>query len=209
MSKLDWQSRIVGHGRQSADQFTHNPDNPKYHPPAQRDVLRGIISEVGQVAPVIVNRQTGYLVDGHERVWLALETNAEVDYIEIDVSPAEEKYILATLDPVGYMARHDGALLDNLLQSIESNNESVQGLLIELREEAEDLLALPASTSKDDNPSKRKIGHAVIKVALSIKQVEVLEQAILATGQLNRSLAITEICEFYLEKRQLNLPSES
>ena len=56
-TEINWRSRIVGHGKQAADQFTHHPSNPKFHPEAQRATLRGAINEVGQVAPVIVNRR--------------------------------------------------------------------------------------------------------------------------------------------------------
>jgi hypothetical protein len=130
--QAEWRSRIVGHGRKRADQFTHNPRNPKFHPVEQRNTLRGVIGEVGQVAPVIENVRTGYLVDGHERVWLALETNAEVDFIQIDVDESEEAYILSTLDPVGWMATHDKEQLDALLRDVATSDEAVMQMLAEL-----------------------------------------------------------------------------
>lgn len=131
---IDWKSRIVGHGKQPADQFLHHPDNPKYHPENQRAALAGAISEIGFISPVIVNRTTGYLIDGHERVFLALDTNAEVDYIEVELSPDEEAYALVTLDPIGHLARHDSAKLDALLRDVQTGDEAVMTMLSELAE---------------------------------------------------------------------------
>jgi ParB-like chromosome segregation protein Spo0J len=131
---IDWRSRIVGHGKQPADQFMHHPDNPKHHPENQRAALAGAINEIGFISPVIVNKRTGYLVDGHERVWLALDTNAEVDYVEVDLSPDEEAYALVTLDPIGHLARHDAAKLDALLRTVQSGDENVLQMLSELAE---------------------------------------------------------------------------
>ncbi|HOJ21828.1 MAG TPA: hypothetical protein PLY56_09860, partial [Armatimonadota bacterium] len=92
-----WRNRIVGYGEQPASQFLANPNNWRIHPQAQREALRGALNEVGWVQAVIVNRRTGYLVDGHERVWQALQNgDALVPYIEVDLSPEEEAYVLAT-----------------------------------------------------------------------------------------------------------------
>jgi hypothetical protein len=132
MTDAVWRNRIVGHGVKPADQFTHHPSNPKFHPPEQRAALRGAIAEIGVIAPVIENVRTGYLIDGHERVWLALETNEDVPYIQVDLDADEEAYALATLDPIGMMARHDAEKLDALLREVNSAEAGVQALLASL-----------------------------------------------------------------------------
>jgi hypothetical protein len=131
-----WRNRIVGHGVKPASQFLANPRNVRIHPQAQRDALHGALNEVGWVAPVVENVRTGMLVDGHERVWQALQDDADVPYIEVDLSEAEEAYVLATLDPIGAMALTDKDKLDELLQDVQSGEAAVQKLLGEVAERA-------------------------------------------------------------------------
>lgn len=68
-----WRNRIVGHGEQPASQFLANPNNWRVHPQSQRDALHGALNEVGWVQQVIVNRRTGYLVDGPGREVVPIE----------------------------------------------------------------------------------------------------------------------------------------
>lgn len=132
-----WQNRIVGQGVKPADQFQANPNNWRKHPMAQREALRGVLNEVGWVQQVIENVRTGHLVDGHERVWNALQNdNAEVPYIQVDLSEADEALVLATLDPIGAMATTDAAQLDALLHEVQTGDAAVQTMLAELAQEA-------------------------------------------------------------------------
>jgi DNA modification methylase len=132
-----WRNRIVGEGEQPASQFVANPANWRAHPQAQRDAMRGALNEVGWVQRVVVNRRTGYLVDGHERVAQALQNgDAAVPYVEVDLDEAEEAYVLATLDPIGAMAATDAAKLDELLHEVQSGEAGVQAMLAELAEQA-------------------------------------------------------------------------
>jgi DNA modification methylase len=132
-----WANRIVGHGVKEASQFQANDKNWRTHPQAQRDALHGALNEVGWVAPVVENKRTGLLVDGHERVWQALQNgDAPVPYVEVDLSPEEEGYVLATLDPIGAMAAADKEQLDALLREVQSGEAGVQAMLAELAEDA-------------------------------------------------------------------------
>jgi hypothetical protein len=127
----------VGEGEQPASQFAANPANWRTHPQAQREAMRGALNEVGWVQRVIVNRRTGYLVDGHERVWQALQNgDAQVPYVEVDLDEAEEAYVLATLDPLGAMAQADAKALDELLREVQSSEAGVQAMLSKLAAEA-------------------------------------------------------------------------
>jgi len=132
-----WENRIVGQGTKPASQFMANPKNWRTHSQAQKDALHGALNEVGWVAPVIENVRTGMLVDGHERVWQALQNDdAEVPYVEVDLDEAEEAYVLATLDPIGAMATADTAKLDELLREVQSSEAGVQAMLAEVAEKA-------------------------------------------------------------------------
>lgn len=124
-----------------ADQFQAHPRNWRTHPPQQRRALATSLNNVGWVGAVLVNRQTGHLLDGHERLWQALEQGDEtpVPYIEVDVSEDEEHLILATLDPIGAMAETDAEMLAGLLAELgdvpEFDAEDVSALLAEIAEQ--------------------------------------------------------------------------
>lgn len=132
-----WANRIVGHGVKEASQFQANDKNWRVHPQAQREALHGALNEVGWVAPVVENVRTGLLVDGHERVWQALQNgDAPVPYVEVDLDEAEEAYVLATLDPLGAMAQADAKALDELLREVQTGEAGVQAMLAELAAQA-------------------------------------------------------------------------
>jgi len=124
-----------------ADQFQAHPRNWRTHPPAQRRALATSLNKVGWVGAVLVNRQTGHLLDGHERLWQALEQGDDtpVPYIEVDVSEDEEHLILATLDPIGAMAETDAEMLAGLLAELgdvpEFDAEDVSALLAEISDQ--------------------------------------------------------------------------
>jgi hypothetical protein len=158
MEQTVWRNRIVGEGVKPASQFMANEKNWRVHPQAQRDALHGALNEVGWVAPVIENVRTGYLVDGHERVWQALQNDdAEVPYVQVDLSPEEEAYVLATLDPIGAMALADNEKLDELLQEVQSGEAGVQALLGELAQQA----GLYAAGASSDAPEFREYDESV------------------------------------------------
>ena len=75
-----WKTKIVGHDRVAPDQLLAQPLNFRTHPQAQRDALAAAIDEVGFIRSVTVNKTTGHLLDGHERVWQAL-TSEHADLI--------------------------------------------------------------------------------------------------------------------------------
>src|SRR5262245_5153725 len=93
-----------------------NPKNWRLHPRHQSDAVTAALDRVGWVQPVIVNKRTGHLVDGHLRVALALsrdEVTIPVSYVDLDEE--EERLVLATLDPLGALAGQDEAALKGLL----------------------------------------------------------------------------------------------
>lgn len=145
-----WQNRIVGYGEEAPDQLLANPQNWRIHPTPQQDQLGGVLKTVGVVQNIIVNRRTGFLVDGHLRVQLALRTNQPsipVTYVDLDES--EEALILATLDPLAALAATDQEQLDALLASVSTDDANVQALLDSLS--GADAIT-PGLTDPDDVP---------------------------------------------------------
>lgn len=137
MSKLNpFTNRIIAYGTKPADQFQANPHNYRTHPQKQRDAVQASLRELGWIGVVVENRRTGQLIDGHERVWQALANNEDVPYIEVDLSPDEEKLALAIFDPITYMAETDTAILDALLRDVNTGEAALQELLAGLAEDA-------------------------------------------------------------------------
>ena len=130
---MNWRNRIVGEGEEAPDQLLANPRNVRIHPGEQQDALRGSLAEVGWIQRVIVNKRTGFVVDGHARVKLALRNEqATVPVVYVDLSEEEEALILATYDPIGAMAATDKQLLDDLLREVQTGDEALGKLLDDL-----------------------------------------------------------------------------
>lgn len=133
----EWRNRIVGEGEEAPDQLLANPANWRVHPKAQQDALAGVLDEVGWVQRVIVNQRTGHLVDGHLRVALALRDDAAtVPVLYVDLDEAEEKLVLATIDPVAALAVPDAEKLRDLLNDVQTGNAAVQQMLADLGAES-------------------------------------------------------------------------
>ena len=125
-----WANRITGHADVAPDQLLANPDNWRKHPTFQRKALAGVLREVGLVQSVIVNQRTGRLVDGHLRVELAMEQGqATVPVVYVDLSEADERKILATIDPVAALAETDGQALAAILANVTTEDDGLQALL--------------------------------------------------------------------------------
>src|SRR5450759_4699852 len=130
---VPWRSRIVGSGEEAPDQLVANPLNWRTHPGPQRDALRGSLNEVGWVQQILVNRQSGHVVDGHARVEEALtRREPTVPVLYVDLDPEEEALVLATLDPISAMATADTAKLEELLAGISVDDAGLLALLGDL-----------------------------------------------------------------------------
>jgi DNA modification methylase len=131
-----WRNRIVGTGEVAPEQLVPNPANWRTHPTDQQQALSGALSEVGWVAQVLVNQTTGHVVDGHLRVKLAIsrgEPSVPVLYVEL--TEAEERLVLASLDPIGAMAEAETLALGELLGNLESVDGELRSLLDRLAAE--------------------------------------------------------------------------
>lgn len=101
---------------------------------AQREALKAVIQEIGFIRSVTVNRRTGNLIDGHERVWQALTSEQPLIDVEyVDLSEEDERKALATLDPISEMAVTDPAKLDELLRDVQTGSAALQEMLAGLQ----------------------------------------------------------------------------
>lgn len=130
-----WKNRIVGHGEVDPRTLKANPLNWRKHPEEQQSALNTVLGEIGWVDGVLVNRTTGLIIDGQGRVELAVkrkEKSIPVDYVEL--TEAEERKILAVLDPIGDMAEADDDRMERLRREIEGDGGDLDSILGELEE---------------------------------------------------------------------------
>jgi hypothetical protein len=124
-----FKNRIVGYDTKPADQFTANPLNYRKHPQRQRDAVNASLRELGWISTVVENVTTGNVIDGHERIWQALQRNEDVPYLKVELSEAEERLALAVFDPITNMAETDAAILDDLLREVNTGEAALQQVL--------------------------------------------------------------------------------
>jgi len=151
-----FKNRIVRYDVKRADQFTMNPENWRRHPQRQRDALKGSLSTLGWVKPVIENQRTGYVLDGHERIWNALPNNDLVPYIVVDLSEEEEKLALAILDPLSELATMDPQQFVLLADQVPEDllgDPAIRKELGELRALAASMVPSPEPGEGGDTPA--------------------------------------------------------
>jgi DNA modification methylase len=151
-------SRIVGHGEEAPDQLLANPLNFRRHPGHQLDALRGSMGELGWVKSVIVNRRTGYVLDGHARVEEAIRQRIKTIPVEyVDLTPEEERIALAVLDPITEIAIRDQDALNTLLADVQAKDPQLQAFLESLGKEPEVTILPDADLDAVPEPPKDPI----------------------------------------------------
>ena len=124
-----WKNRIVGTGLVDAAELLANPRNWRLHPDNQREALDKVLGTVGWVQNVIVNRRTGFVVDGHLRADLAISKGEKVPVQYVDLAPEEESLILATFDRLTAMAGVDSEKLSELVEEAAEAFPDIQEIL--------------------------------------------------------------------------------
>ncbi len=131
---MEWSSRLIGDDEVDPSTLNPNPLNWRVHPQHQRDTLKSVLGEVGWVQRIIVNQRTGNVVDGHARVEEAIaEQQSSIPVTYVDLDENEERLILATLDPLSAMAEQDSQTLQAVIDSLETEDDFLAGVLASLR----------------------------------------------------------------------------
>ena len=106
-----------------------NPKNWRRHPKVQADALRGLLDEIG-IADALLARELPdgrlQLIDGHLRA----ETmpDEEVPVLVLDLNEEQADRLLLTLDPLAAMATADNQRLNDLLDTVRSDDPAVLAL---------------------------------------------------------------------------------
>ena len=137
MNNTSFRDRIKGLRKIHASDLVPHPMNWRRHPEAQREALRGVLSEVGIVdVPICRELPDGrlQLLDGHLRQEVL--GDAEISVLVLDIADdTEAAKVLATLDPIAAMAEASTRELDQILRMVDTGSAAVQEMLAELAED--------------------------------------------------------------------------
>jgi hypothetical protein len=200
-----WRNRIVGHAEVNPQELKPNPKNWRLHPAAQREALAGVLAEVGWVQDVIVNQRTGFVIDGHARIDMAIVTGEMVPVVYVDLSAKEEALVLASLDPLTSMAMADEAALAPLIAQVESESTALTALLNSMLDQATVTQIRDAETAAAGESDAESTGRLsqereqAVKAVFMVDELRTVERAIRAVGEPARGRALVAICEAYLE----------
>tara|TARA_Y100001973_G_scaffold72485_1_gene105715 strand:+ start:1414 stop:2046 length:633 start_codon:yes stop_codon:yes gene_type:complete len=151
--------RIKEFRRVPSAELIANPKNWREHPPDQRKALQGVLDEVG-IAGALLARETDSgleLIDGH----LRSEIDAASDWpvLVLDVDQREADILLASVDPIGALAKTNADHLAALIGQLETDNENLESLLSDLDKTLPTQIAEgetdPDEVPEDDQVEKR------------------------------------------------------
>jgi len=120
--------RIKDFRRVQSSEILPNPKNWRTHSDTQRNAMRGVLAEVG-IAGAVLARETAdglMLIDGHLRVE---ELEQDVPVLVLDVTEEEADKLLAVFDPIGNLAGKDESLWEQLVESMEFDNEQLAAMI--------------------------------------------------------------------------------
>jgi len=130
---VKWDDRITGFDRIPAKSIKPHPHNFRTHPERQRNIVTGLLNEVGWIDAVIVNETTGNLIDGHLRLEQALAMDNDVPVLFVKLSEAEEALALTTLDKSAELAGVDVDNLEILVNKIDVHDVAVQSFVKDIQ----------------------------------------------------------------------------
>jgi len=105
-----------------------------------------------------VNKRTGLVVDGHLRVELALaRKEGLVPVVYVDLDEAEERLVLASLDPLAAMATTDASMLAGLIADVKVDDAALAAMLAGLGlTQAKDGLTDPDAVPEEVEPISKR-----------------------------------------------------
>lgn len=200
-------NRIVGHRKIRAGDLVPHEGNWRDHPQGQQDALLGVMQEVGFARSLL-----GYelpdgrvkLIDGHLRQSLLPDMIVDVEIL--DVTEAEAKLLLATVDPLSAMAESNRESLTTLLSGMTSQSDAVKSLLATLSAGAGAILDVGESVLPDLPVGDRE-AFRQMTFTLSDSQAEVVKAAMAQAPQTSsenansNGNALAHIAEAYLAGR--------
>lgn len=177
-----------------AGDLTPHPLNWRRHTKGQRAALQGALNNVSWAGAALYNEQTQKLLDGHLRRDM-MPPDEEIPVLVGSWTPEQERYILATLDPIAALAEADEETFKSLLQGAGDLQSEIQAVL-----DAGEDFAVADMDRATINPSSGPVANSpgVIKFVVSVQDVGFIEKAIGLTGERNRGKAFAAIARQFL-----------
>jgi hypothetical protein len=153
---MNIRNRVIDMRQVPASSLRPNPLNWRTHPVEQRDVLRGVLAEIG-IAGAVLTRQCEdgalELIDGHLRIE---ELGDQiVPCIVTDLTVEEARKLLVVYDPIGDLAVADAAKLNELLHEIEVQSPALLQMMERLA--AEHLPQPDAEPEAKPEPAEKQL----------------------------------------------------
>jgi hypothetical protein len=122
-------NRITRHVRMRAGDLVPHELNPRIHRDAQRAALAASLDEIGFARSLLAYQLPDgrlKLIDGHLRA--DLNPEMEVDVEVLDLTDAEARALLLSLDPITLLADYDAIVLDQLRQQTTTSSDALNNL---------------------------------------------------------------------------------
>ncbi|NNJ10547.1 ParB N-terminal domain-containing protein [Chloroflexales bacterium ZM16-3] len=130
-------NRIVSYADVNPSTLLEHPDNLVIHTAEQEAQMLHLLQTVGWAARVLVNKNTGRIIDGHMRVAVAQQNGvATVPVAYLDLSEAEERKALLYLKRTTGLARIDPVNLEELMASVVTPDAMVAQMMASFAAEA-------------------------------------------------------------------------
>jgi hypothetical protein len=164
-------NRIKEHRKVRLGDLVPHELNPRVHAPEQREVLRQLYQEVGFARSVLAYELPDgrlKLIDGHLRA--ALTPDEIVDVEVLDVTDAEARTLLLSIDPLAELATCEEKELAALREMVEKESAAVQLLWKQFQDE--ELPPLP----DEPPPALEDQFFIIVECASEGEQVELLRR---------------------------------
>jgi hypothetical protein len=145
---MNFKNRITRYENVPAKDLKANPFNFRTHSDRQRNVVTGLLDEIGWVDTLIVNERTGLLLDGHLRLEQALLDDQDVPVLYVDLNEQEEALALTTLDKSAELAGVNSDNLEVLVSKIDVHDVAVRSFVEDLQVD----VGIDAPSEDDDAP---------------------------------------------------------
>jgi hypothetical protein len=170
LAAAPWRNRIVGYGEEAPDQLLANAKNWRIHPQHQQKALSETLRTVGIVQNVLVNKRSGFVVDGHLRAAMGIsEGQPTIPVTYVDLSEQEEAAVLATLDPLSAMAAKDEEIFKDLTAGMDDAYKSLAEMTQPVSQWAE-----PAA--EDQSAAIRECFQVIVDCKGESSQTQLLER---------------------------------
>ena len=194
-TQIAWRNRIVETRMISAAELHANPANFRRHPAPQAQAVRGLLNEVGIVAPLLAYESERYgaltLIDGHMRS----EIGGEWPVTILNVSDQEADLILASLDYTASLAELDGAALAELLARVEMTPVEDDGVAALLAQMAAAHVPEPTRSDVDAEPQVDRAEELRVEWGVELGQMWQLGEHRLICGDCTDAAVVAALLQ--------------